>query len=71
MNNQQKEFLQERFEILTKTADDCIYMLDDKNKFTNEELKNKLEVRLDRIKFELNVIETNYSSCFEPVNTIN
>lgn len=52
MDNFIKEKLQESFEVISRTADDCTYILMD-NTLSNEELENKLKVRLTRIDNEL------------------
>ena len=70
MNNKVKELLLERFEIMSRAADDCTYILDDTS-LSKEEIKNKLYTRFDRINSESQVLEDYLKTYFkEPSNSI-
>ena len=56
LNNKTKELLLERFEVISRAADDCTYILGDTS-LSKEEIKNKLYIRFDRINDENQVLE--------------
>ena len=71
MNNKVKELLLERFEVISRAADDCTYILTDPG-LSKDEIKNKLYTRLDRINSESQVLEGYLETYFkEPSNSIN
>lgn len=57
MNNKTKELLLEKFEVIGRAADDCRYILEDREDLIKEEIKYKLQVRKDRVIAEMNSLE--------------
>ncbi len=70
MNNRQKESLLERFEVISRAADDCTYILADSENLTKEELEHKLCIRLNRIKEEAEVLDRATDLFFDKVNKL-
>ena len=66
MNIKVKEILQEKYEVINKSADDCTYILIDNKNLTKEEIEHKLYTRLDRINSEAQNIEEILKRCFAP-----
>lgn len=65
MNAKVKELLQEKYEVISRAADDCTYILMD-DTLTKEEIEYKLYTRLDRINSEAQNIEEMLKRCFAP-----
>lgn len=70
MNNKVKELLLERFEIISRAADDCTYILTDCSNLSDEEIEHKLCIRLDRINSESQDIEEMLKRYFTPVTPV-
>ncbi len=70
MNNRQKESSLERFEVISRAADDCTYILADSESLTKEELEHKLRIRLDRIKEEVEELDRATDLYFGKVNKL-
>lgn len=68
MNNREKESLLERFEVISRAADDCTYILADSENLTKEELEHKLCIRLNRIKEEVEELGKTMDLFFENIN---
>lgn len=65
MNNRDREWLLEKFEVINRTSDDCVYILEDYD-LDKEALEHKLHVRLIRIKEEVEALDKIVSLLFEP-----
>ena len=65
MDIKTKELLLEKFEVISKTSDDCTYILEDYKNLTKDEIKHKLYARFDRITNEMNEIDEELDLCFE------
>ena len=70
MDNREKELLLEKFEVASRAADDCTYILVDSGSLTKKELENKLYTRLNRIKKETEELGRVMDSYFEKVNEL-
>ena len=66
MNTKVKELIQEKYEVISRAADDCTYILIDNNNLTNEGLEHKLYTRLDRINSEAQNIGVILKRYFAP-----
>ncbi len=65
MNSKTKELLYERFEVISRAADDCTYILTDSS-LSDKEIENKLRTRLDRIYGECKSLENYLGLYFKP-----
>lgn len=65
MNIKVKELLQEKYEVISRAADDCTYILMD-DTLTKEDLEHKIYTRLDRINSESQNIEEILKRYFAP-----
>ena len=65
MNIKVKELLQEKYEVISRAADDCTYILMD-DTLTSEELEHKLYARFDRINSEMENIGEILKRYFAP-----
>ncbi len=71
MNDMAKEVFIESFEVISRAADDCTYILADSNNLTNEEIATKLYARINRIGLEIGALEERMDYCFEETDAGN
>lgn len=69
MNIKVKELLQEKYEVISRAADDCTYILMDSEGLSSEELEHKLYARLDRINSEAHNVERILKKYFAPATS--
>lgn len=53
MNIADKEILQEIFEVIGRTADECVYIIEERDALEEERLQEKLHARAIRISDEI------------------
>lgn len=66
MDTKIKEILLERFEVMSRASDDSTYILTDTQNLSDEEIQEKIYVRLKRINTEAEEIEELLSRYFTP-----
>lgn len=62
--NLELELLLESFEIIEKASEDSQYILTDKDNLTYTELKNKIQIRRNRILNEIGNLNKIIDNCF-------
>lgn len=70
MNIKIKELLQEKYEVISRAADDCTYILMD-DTLTKEEIEHKIYARFDRINVEMENIGEILKRYYTPIEINN